>query len=97
MAAKRPITWCHRVQPRSASCGQNFMYMDSSKYRGSPSNLANSERQLAIERLLIRFGEALKSIPNQDVPSPIPSYGPKEILTRGTRLLLDICPLTMDI
>jgi hypothetical protein len=28
------------------------------------SYLANSERQLAIERLLIRFGEALKSIPN---------------------------------
>ena len=29
------------------------------------SYLANSERQLAIERLLIRFGEALKSIPNE--------------------------------
>ena len=29
------------------------------------SYLANNERQLAIERLLIRFGEALKSIPNQ--------------------------------
>lgn len=29
------------------------------------SYLANSERQLAIERLLIRFGEALKSIPSQ--------------------------------
>jgi uncharacterized protein with HEPN domain len=28
------------------------------------SYLANNERQLAIERLLIRFGEALKSIPN---------------------------------
>lgn len=27
--------------------------------------LANSERQLAIERLLIRFGEALKSVPNE--------------------------------
>jgi hypothetical protein len=27
------------------------------------SYLANTERQLAIERLLIRFGEALKSIP----------------------------------
>jgi uncharacterized protein with HEPN domain len=26
--------------------------------------LANGERQLAVERLLIRFGEALKSIPN---------------------------------
>ena len=29
------------------------------------SYLVNSERQLAIERLLIRFGEALKSIPSQ--------------------------------
>ena len=28
------------------------------------SYLANGERQLAVERLLIRFGEALKSIPN---------------------------------
>jgi len=28
------------------------------------SYLANGERQLAIERLLIKFGEALKSIPN---------------------------------
>jgi hypothetical protein len=27
------------------------------------SYLSNSERQLAIERLLIRFGEALKSFP----------------------------------
>jgi uncharacterized protein with HEPN domain len=27
--------------------------------------LANGERQLAIERLLIRLGEALKSIPSQ--------------------------------
>ena len=27
--------------------------------------LANNERQLAVERLLIRFGEALKSIPNE--------------------------------
>lgn len=29
------------------------------------SYAANSERQLAIERLLIRFGEALKDIPNE--------------------------------
>ena len=28
------------------------------------SYLANDERQLAVERLLIRFGEALKDIPN---------------------------------
>jgi hypothetical protein len=34
------------------------------------SYLANSERQLAIERLLIRFGEALKSIPNQRLSIP---------------------------
>ena len=42
--------------------------------------LANSERQLAIERLLIRFGEALKSIPNHTltkVDSNIAWAGPK--------------------
>lgn len=44
------------------------------------SYLANSERQLAIERLLIRFGEALKSIPNQtlaQIDSQIAWAGPK--------------------
>jgi uncharacterized protein with HEPN domain len=44
------------------------------------SYLANTERQLAIERLLIRFGEALKSIPNQtltQVDSNIVWAGPK--------------------
>jgi uncharacterized protein with HEPN domain len=44
------------------------------------SYLANSERQLAIERLLIRFGEALKSIPNQtltQIDSSIAWAGPK--------------------
>ena len=44
------------------------------------SYLANSERQLAIERLLIRFGEALKSIPNQTlthIDSSIAWAGPK--------------------
>jgi uncharacterized protein with HEPN domain len=42
--------------------------------------LANNERQLAIERLLIRFGEALKSIPNQtltQIDSNIAWEGPK--------------------
>ena len=44
------------------------------------SYLANDERQLAIERLLIRFGEALKSIPNPTLMQvdPIISWaGPK--------------------
>jgi uncharacterized protein with HEPN domain len=44
------------------------------------SYLANNERQLAIERLLIRFGEALKSIPNQtltEINSNIAWAGPK--------------------
>ena len=44
------------------------------------SYLANSERQLAIERLLIRFGEALKSVPNQtltEIDSKIAWAGPK--------------------
>ena len=44
------------------------------------SYLANNERQLAIERLLIRFGEALKSIPNQtltEIESNIAWTGPK--------------------
>ncbi|HKS72163.1 MAG TPA: HepT-like ribonuclease domain-containing protein [Terriglobales bacterium] len=44
------------------------------------SYLANNERQLAIERLLIRFGEALKSIPNQtltQIDSKIAWAGPK--------------------
>ena len=44
------------------------------------SYLANNERQLAIERLLIRFGEALKSIPNQilaEIDSNIAWAGPK--------------------
>lgn len=44
------------------------------------SYLANNERQLAIERLLIRFGEALKSIPNQtltQIDSKIVWAGPK--------------------
>jgi uncharacterized protein with HEPN domain len=44
------------------------------------SYLANNERQLAIERLLIRFGEALKSIPNQtltQIDSNIAWAGPK--------------------
>ena len=37
--------------------------------------LANNERQLAIERLLIRFGEALKSIPNQTLTQIDPNIG----------------------
>lgn len=44
------------------------------------SYLANGERQLAIERLLIRFGEALKSIPSQtltEIDSKIAWAGPK--------------------
>ena len=44
------------------------------------SYLANDERQLAIERLLIRFGEALKSIPNpvlDQVDQNISWAGPK--------------------
>jgi uncharacterized protein with HEPN domain len=44
------------------------------------SYLANSERQLAIERLLIRFGEALKSIPNEilaHIDANIAWAGPK--------------------
>jgi uncharacterized protein with HEPN domain len=44
------------------------------------SYLANNERQLAIERLLIRFGEALKSIPNRtltQIDSNIAWAGPK--------------------
>ena len=44
------------------------------------SYLANNERQLAIERLLIRFGEALKSIPNEtltQIDSNIAWAGPK--------------------
>jgi uncharacterized protein with HEPN domain len=44
------------------------------------SYLANNERQLAIERLLIRFGEALKSIPNEtlaQIDSSIAWAGPK--------------------
>ena len=42
--------------------------------------LANNERQLAIERLLIRFGEALKSIPNETLAEVDPDIrwaGPK--------------------
>ncbi len=42
--------------------------------------LANAERQLAIERLLIRFGEALKSVPNEtltEIDSSIAWAGPK--------------------
>lgn len=42
--------------------------------------LENSERQLAIEGLLIRFGEALKSIPNQtlsQIDAHIAWSGPK--------------------
>ena len=38
--------------------------------------LANSERQLAIERLLIRFGEALKSVPNQTLTQIDADIGP---------------------
>ncbi len=55
------------------------------------SYLANNERQLAIERLLIRFGEALKSIPNQTltkIDSNIAWAGPKgfrDIASHGTR------------
>jgi uncharacterized protein with HEPN domain len=55
------------------------------------SYLANNERQLAIERLLIRFGEALKSIPNQtltQIDSNIAWAGPKGFATSlrtGTR------------
>jgi uncharacterized protein with HEPN domain len=44
------------------------------------SYLANAERQLAIERLLIRFGEALKGIPNQmlsEIDPGIAWQGPK--------------------
>jgi uncharacterized protein with HEPN domain len=44
------------------------------------SYLANNERQLAIERLPIRFGEALKSIPNEtltQIDSNIAWAGPK--------------------
>ena len=44
------------------------------------SYLANNERQLAIKRLLIRFGEALKSIPNHtltQIDSNIAWAGPK--------------------
>ena len=44
------------------------------------SYLANAERQLAIERLLIRFGEALKGIPNQmlsEIDPGIAWAGPK--------------------
>ena len=44
------------------------------------SYLANGERQLAVERLLIRFGEALKSIPNdtlRDIDREIAWEGPK--------------------
>ena len=44
------------------------------------SYLANNERQRAIERLLIRFGEALKSIPNHtltQIDSNIAWAGPK--------------------
>lgn len=44
------------------------------------SYLANSERQLAIERLLIRFGEALKAIPNDvfdQIDPQIAWAGPK--------------------
>lgn len=44
------------------------------------SYLANDERQLAIERLLIRFGEALKSIPNDILDKIDPNIawsGPK--------------------
>ncbi len=46
------------------------------------SYLANNERQLAIERLLIRFGEALKSIPNgtlTQIDASIASAGPKGV------------------
>jgi uncharacterized protein with HEPN domain len=42
--------------------------------------LANNERQLAIERLLIRFGEALKSIQNETLTQIDPNIawaGPK--------------------
>jgi len=44
------------------------------------SYLANLERQLAIERLLIRFGEALKDIPNATLTAIEPQVrwaGPK--------------------
>jgi len=44
------------------------------------SDLGNGERQLAIERLLIPFGEALKSVPNdtlQKVDREIAWGGPK--------------------
>ncbi|MBS0365499.1 MAG: DUF86 domain-containing protein [Proteobacteria bacterium] len=44
------------------------------------SYLANNERQLAVERLLIRFGEALKNIPNptlSDIDPRIAWSGPK--------------------
>jgi uncharacterized protein with HEPN domain len=44
------------------------------------SYLANNERQLAVERLLIRFGEALKSIPNEMLAQVSPDIlwaGPK--------------------
>ncbi len=49
-------------------------------YDTESSYLANNERQLAIERLLIRFGEALKSIPNEtltQIDSNIAWAGPK--------------------
>lgn len=42
--------------------------------------LANGERQLAIERLLIRFGEALKAVPEETLidVDPMPNWsGPK--------------------
>jgi uncharacterized protein with HEPN domain len=42
--------------------------------------LANEERQLAVERLLIRFGEAIKDIPNETlalIDSNAPWAGPK--------------------
>lgn len=44
------------------------------------SYLANGERQLAIERLLIRFGETLKSIPSEtltEIDAKIAWAGPK--------------------
>ena len=44
------------------------------------SYLANAERQLAVERLLIRFGEALKDVPAetlQEIDPKVRWAGPK--------------------
>jgi len=49
-------------------------------HNSEASYLANNERQLAIERLLIRFGEALKSIAKPtltQIDSNIAWAGPK--------------------